>query len=72
MPQDEHLRQDINAAPPEDESATEYSEDTYTSMQLNAGQQVPGLSPHGEYRREDKPEEQTEPGEGGLEAPEES
>ncbi|WP_394250280.1 hypothetical protein [Arthrobacter pityocampae] len=72
LPQSEHLRDDINLPEePEAESAAEFSEEGYTSTELNAGQQVPGLSPHGEYRRGDNPEHRTEPG-GGLASPEES
>jgi len=72
LPQSEHLREDINLpGEPEAGSAAEFSEDTYTSTELNAGQQVPGLSPHGEYGRGDNPEHQTEPG-GGLASAEES
>ncbi len=57
LPQSEHLRDDINLpAGPGDESAAEFSEDSFTSMELNAGQHVPGMSPLGEYRRGDNPE----------------
>lgn len=73
LPNSEHLREDINLPQePEQESAAEFTEDTYTSTELNAGQQVPGLSPHGEYRRGDNPEHQTEPSGGKLASPEES
>lgn len=72
LPQDEHLREDINATGAGDESAAEFSEASFTSTLLNAGQRVPGLSPGGEYRHDEKPEEQTEAGEDGLAAPEES
>jgi hypothetical protein len=72
LPQSEHLREDINLPQePEAESAAEFTEETYTSTELNAGQQVPGLSPHGEYRRGDNPEHQTAAG-GKLASPEES
>jgi hypothetical protein len=73
LPQSEHLREDINLPQePESESAAEFSEETYTSTELNAGQQVPGLSPHGEYRRGDNPEHQTAATGEGLASPEES
>ncbi|WP_247828685.1 hypothetical protein [Arthrobacter antioxidans] len=72
VPQSEHLRADINLPQePDGGSAAEFSEETCTSTDLNAGQQVPGLGPHGEYRRGDDPEHQTEPG-GGLASAEES
>lgn len=73
LPQSEHLREDINLPQePEAESAAEFSEETYTSTELNAGQQVPGLSPHGEYRSGDNPEHQSSPEGGTLASPEES
>jgi hypothetical protein len=73
LPQSEHLREDINLpAEPESESAAEFSEDTYTSTELNAGQQVPGLSPHGEYRRSDNPEHHPGSADGVPPSPEES
>ncbi|MCU1632774.1 MAG: hypothetical protein JWM61_1426 [Micrococcaceae bacterium] len=73
LPQTEHLREDINLPEePGTESAAEFSEDAFTSTELNAGQQVPGLSPHGEYRRQDNPEHQTKPAGGALASPEES
>ncbi|WP_181036442.1 hypothetical protein [Arthrobacter sp. B1805] len=73
LPQSEHLREDNNLPQePENESAAEFSEETFTSTELNAGQQVPGLSPHGEYRRGDNPEHQTAPTGDKLASPEES
>ncbi|WDF34436.1 hypothetical protein PTW37_05885 [Arthrobacter agilis] len=73
LPQSEHLREDINLPEePEAESAAEFSEEAYTSTELNAGQQVPGLSPQGEYRRGENPEHRTAPTGDGLAAPEES
>lgn len=73
LPQSEHLRQDINLPQePESESAAEFSEETYTSTELNAGQHVPGLSPQGEYRRGDNPEHQTAATGDALASPEES
>ena len=73
LPRSEHLREDINLPEePDAEDAAEFSKDTYTSTELNAGQQVPGLSPHGEYRRGDDPERRTAPTGNGLASPEES
>jgi hypothetical protein len=76
LPQSEHLREDINLPEepelPGEEGAAQFSEETYTSTALNAGQQVPGLSPHGEYRRSDNPEHQTAATGGTLASPEES
>lgn len=73
LPQGEHLREDINVpTEPGEDSAAEFSEGAYTSMELNAGQQVPGLSPHGEYGRGENPEHQADSPGGELAAPEES
>ncbi|MBJ2121306.1 hypothetical protein I6N91_09980 [Arthrobacter sp. MSA 4-2] len=72
LPESEHLREDINLPEAGHESAGEFSEEAYTSTQLNAGQFVPGLSPHGEYRHELNPEHFDEPGDGRLVHPEES
>ncbi len=73
VPHSEHLREDINLpAEPASESAADFSDESYTSMELNAGQQVPGLSPHGEYRRGDDPERRTAPTGDGPASPEES
>ncbi|MBG6183809.1 hypothetical protein IWX65_001775 [Arthrobacter sp. CAN_A214] len=71
LPSSDHLREDINLPEPEQESAAEFSEEAYTSTELNAGQQVPGVSPAGEYRRELNPEHQAGRDAGGLD-PEES
>ena len=56
---DEHLREDVNIPTEENDGGPEFSEDHFTSGQLNSGQQVPGLSPAGEYaaRREEELEE---------------
>ncbi|WP_155850354.1 hypothetical protein [Arthrobacter sp. Br18] len=71
LPSSDHLRDDINVPGPEPESAAELSEDAYTSTELNAGQQVPGLSPSGEYRRDLNPDHQAGRDADGLD-PEES
>ncbi|MHA7263396.1 hypothetical protein ACX80W_09370 [Arthrobacter sp. TMN-37] len=72
LPESEHLREDINLLEAGHGTTGEFSEEAYTSTQLNAGQFVPGLSPHGEYRHEDNPEHFDEPGDGRLVHPEES
>ncbi|WP_258063648.1 hypothetical protein [Arthrobacter sp. 9E18] len=69
MPQDEHLRDDINLPvtdtadngnehlaedinlPRESGVGPEFDDRHYTAGQLNAGQQVAGLSPSGEYAK---------------------
>ena len=68
LPQDEHLREDINLPvanddnedehlaedinrPPEEGVGPEFDDRHYTAGQLNAGQQVAGLSPNGEYAK---------------------
>ena len=49
--EDDHFAQDINR-PEEDQMAgPEFDDRHYTAGQLNAGQQVAGLSPDGEYAR---------------------
>jgi len=69
LPQSDHLRDDVNLSDePGEEGAAEFSEDEYTSTELNAGQRVPGLSPQGEYRQGFDPEQQDFDGAG----PEES
>lgn len=45
----DHLHEDINVPDEPHEGEPEFSEHHYTSGQTNAGQQVPGLSPAGEY-----------------------
>lgn len=72
LPASEHLREDINVPEPGPESAAEFSKEAYTSTELNAGQQVPGTSPAGEYRRELNPEHQAGRHEAGGLDPEES
>ena len=47
--EDEHLREDVNIPTEENDGGPEFSEDHFTSGQLNAGQRVPGVSPAGEY-----------------------
>lgn len=47
--EDEHLREDVNVPQEENDGGAEFSEGHFTSGQLNAGQEVPGLSPDGEY-----------------------
>ena len=47
--EDEHLADDINMPEEERLSGPEFDERHYTAGQLNAGQQVAGLSPDGEY-----------------------
>ena len=59
LPHGDHLNDDINLPEePGAESAAEFSADTFTSTQLNAGQQVPGLSTDGQYREGFDPEDQ--------------
>jgi hypothetical protein len=70
VPEDEHLRQDINAPEPERESAAEFDGDTFTSGLTNAGQRVPGLSPDGEYEARQDPEREDDPGQDGFLPPE--
>lgn len=70
IPDDEHLQEDVGAAEPEGEVGPEFSEEHYTSGQLNAGQQVPGLSPAGEYRADENPDKDAEPGQSGFRPPE--
>jgi hypothetical protein len=45
----DHVREDINMPDEPNEGAPEFSDNHFTSGQTNAGQQVPGLSPDGEY-----------------------
>lgn len=70
LPRDEHLREDVGVPTPEQESAAEFDNDTFTSGQLNAGQRVPGLSPEGEYKASEDPERGAEPGQDGFQPPE--
>lgn len=59
LPHGDHLNDDVNLPrEPGEESAAKFSEDNFTSMQLNAGQHVPGLSPAGQYREGFDPEDQ--------------
>ncbi|MCC3295756.1 hypothetical protein LJ756_14135 [Arthrobacter sp. zg-Y411] len=48
---DEHLEQDINLPAGEKVSGPEFDSRHYTAGQLNAGAQVAGLSPDGEYAK---------------------
>lgn len=47
----DHLADDINRPDAEQVTGAEFDERHYTAGQLNAGQQVAGLSPDGEYAR---------------------
>ncbi|WP_323960247.1 hypothetical protein GC088_01970 [Arthrobacter sp. JZ12] len=49
--EDQHLQQDVNIPQEQNDGGPEFSNDRYTSGQLNAGQQVPGVSPAGEYHK---------------------
>ena len=69
MPDDEHLRHDIGAPDPENDSAATFDGEHFTSSLLNAGQRVPGLSPDGEYRQSEDPEHENEPGRDGFVPP---
>lgn len=45
----DQLRDDVSAPIDDDPDAAEFSQERYTAGQLNAGQQVAGISPAGEY-----------------------
>lgn len=49
--EDEHLAEDINLPREEEDGGPEFDGRHYTAGQLNAGQQVAGLSPNGEYAK---------------------
>jgi hypothetical protein len=69
LPEDEHLREDINATGVEHESAAEFDKKHYTSSLLNAGQFVPGINPMVEYNDEARPEHDENPGQSGFHPP---
>ena len=48
---DNHLADDINLPDEEPAGGPEFDDRHYTAGQLNAGQQVAGLSPDGEYAK---------------------
>lgn len=49
--EDGHLADDINLPEEEHAGGPEFDDRHYTAGQLNAGQQVAGLSPDGEYAK---------------------
>ncbi|WAP51686.1 hypothetical protein OL239_18390 [Arthrobacter sp. ATA002] len=57
--EDEHLADDVNLPEEEHPGGPEFDERHYTAGQLNAGQQVAGLSPAGEYAKTRAEEGQT-------------
>ncbi len=49
--EEQHLQEDVNIPQEENDGGPEFSEDHFTSGQLNAGQEVPGVSPAGEFAK---------------------